>query len=66
MDKTLEELPAPELTNLKVSALKRVKNKSNKVQVSHLDDLLDNKFLAKYFKEKKSDKYIDASRNNKQ
>ena len=65
MDKTLEELPAPKLTNLKISLLKSIIDKVKKIQVSHLDDLLDKKFLTTYFQEKKTDKYIDASRNEK-
>lgn len=53
MNKSLEQLPEPDLKGLKISLLKKQENKAP-VRVNHLDNLLDNTFIKNYFKEKNS------------
>ena len=58
MDKLLEQLPEPNLKGIKISLLKKT-DKQQPLHVSHLDSLLDKKFIDEYFKEKITKEYID-------
>ena len=63
MNKSLEDLPEPDLRNLRISELRKTDDKARPVRVDYLDTLLDKKFTTNYFKEKMTEKYIDERRS---
>jgi len=53
MNKSLDELPEPDLKNLKISMLKPSSTKEKQVKtLHHLDLLLGKTFLKQYFEDK--------------
>ena len=53
MNRSLEELPAPDLKNLKISMLKPLNTKEKQPKtLHHLDLLLGKTFLKQYFEDK--------------
>ena len=60
MNKSLDNLPEPNLKGVKISILKKQK-KDAAIRIDYLDGLLDKKFLKEYFQEKITKEYINVS-----
>lgn len=60
MNKSLDNLPEPNLKGVKISILKKQK-KDAPIRIDYLDGLLDKNFLKEYFQEKITKEYINVS-----
>lgn len=60
MNKSLDQLPEPNLKGVKISILNKQK-KDAPIRIDYLDGLLDEKFLKEYFQEKITKEYINVS-----
>ena len=54
MDKSMKELPEPQLKKIKISVVKKTIEKDI-VHTNYLDTLLDKKFIKSYFAERNID-----------